>query len=198
MTIHWKHLLAAGLVVLSLGACGSDSDDKDKPDMQDDKQAEHHQADALPKKEILPICPQVAIVRTLDVLRDYGGEKPDPSELVFSATMLGVDGECEYTDTGVDMTYTLSLAAERGPRLGGKTMGAPYFVALVAPDGKIISKDRMTATFSFDGNRVADVAEPLHVFLPLPKDKRDTGPNYQVLMGFQLTDEQLKDAKKQP
>lgn len=196
MSDQWKKLLAIAIVALSLNACGSDNEDKDKPDTDGTKEIGHHQADVQTKKETLPICPQVAIIRTLDVMRDYGGEKPDPSQLVFKAKMLGVDGDCEYTDTGIDITYNLSFAAERGPRLGGKLINTPYFVALVSPEGKVISKDRMTTTFSFSGDKVADVTEPLHVFLPLPKDKRNTGPNYQVLMGFQLTDEQVEEAKK--
>ncbi|MBV8548885.1 MAG: hypothetical protein JO126_05465 [Alphaproteobacteria bacterium] len=196
MSKNWLRFLAIGLVVMGLGACGGDDDDKDKPDTQNELKIGSHKPETGPKKEVLPICPQVAVVRKLGVLKDYAGEKPDPKQLVSTTKMLGVDGDCEYTDTGVDITFSLSFAAERGPRLGGKVVNAPYFVALVSPDGKIISKDRMTAKLDFGSDKVADLQEDLHVFLPLPKDKRDVGPNYQVLMGFRLTNEQLAEAQK--
>ena len=39
-----------------------------------------------------PICPQVAIVRELEGISDYGTETPDPSQLVSQARMSSIEG----------------------------------------------------------------------------------------------------------
>jgi len=177
-------------LAFSLNACALDDDDKDKKEKEDKKEK------VVKPKETLPICPQVAIVRDLEVIRDYGNEKPAPDQLVAQALMKSVDGQCEYQDNGVDIKFDLSFVAGKGPRLGGLHTSFPYFIAIVDPAGKIVRKERMTEEIGFSSDsKLTDRAESLHVFLPLPKEQRQQGPNYQVLTGFQLTKEQLEDSK---
>jgi hypothetical protein len=141
------------------------------------------------------ICPQVAIVRELERISDYGTEAADPKALVASAVMRKVVGGCDYKDDGVDVTYELTVAASKGPRLGGDRVGFPFFVSIVDPDRKILAKELMTADFTFHGDdKKAEHEESLHVFIPMPKDAE--GANYQVLMGFQLTEQQIKDIRQ--
>ena len=185
-------LTLAALLLLSgfmLSACAGDDnpDEADKAEVAAEAPPKTHD-EALKRLAALPICPQVAIVRGLDDMRDYGGEKPDASELVAGAKLMGVQGQCEYTDTGIDVHFDLNMVAARGPRLGGKHTSFPFFVAVVEPSGTILNKERMTAEFNFSGDeRTANTAETLHVFIPLPIAKRGLGPDYRVLMGFQLS-----------
>ncbi len=175
-----KVAVLALAALLGLAACGSDkpSEGEDKP---------------VAEKKKPPICPQVAIIHDLDLLRDYGGDDADESRLVAAGRMLAVDGTCEYRDNGVDVTFDLTMAAMRGPSLGGSRVSLPYFVAVVAPDKTVLSKDSLNAAFAFASDKsVADRAEPIHVFIPLPKSQQQTGPLYQVLTGFQLTKEQVE------
>jgi hypothetical protein len=193
----------AGTVILgcalALAACSASSDSENKE--EDIKAA---RADAVTKavndekyKPPKPICPQVAIIHELENVRDYGGEKPDPDRLVSEGKLINIEGSCEYQDTGVDIAFTLHMAARRGPRLGSNRVDFPFFIAVVDPDQNILNKDQMTASFQFDEDkRTAAHDEPLHVFLPLAKAKDQDGPNYQVLLGFQLNEGQLKDVRE--
>ena len=174
--------------VLAIAACSSDSDKKKDAD----KTEEPKKAEAP-----TPICPQVAIVRALETLRDYGHEKPDPKELVAAARMLNVQGNCAYLPNGIDIKFKLNMQAFRGPRLGGLHTGFPFFVAVVDPDGAVLNKNQLTVDFGFSSeDPLANDEENLHVFIPLAKAAQSAGPNYQVLTGFQLTEEQLDDAAK--
>jgi hypothetical protein len=138
-----------------------------------------------------PICPQVAIVRELGHMSDYGAENPDPSELVAQARINAIDGQCEYKTDGIDVTFDLSMTAARGPRLGGLHTSFPFFVAVVSPEGKILNKELMTAEFGFASDeKTADTAESLHVFIPMEKAQRQMGPYYRVLAGFQVSEGQ--------
>jgi hypothetical protein len=153
------------------------------------------------KEDVKPVrlCPQVAILRELERAKDFGSSTPDPGELVAVAAMKNVEGGCEYNETGADVRFTLNMIASRGPRLGGDRVAFPFFVSLIGPDDKIVRKELMTANFTFgSGDKRAEDHEDLHVFVPVPPDL--TAEGYRVLLGFQLTEDQLKatrDAEQQ-
>lgn len=186
------HYILGLMLLTALSACGTSKDDKDSAKADADKKAEEEK-----KEPPIPICPQVAILRDLDDMKDYGTEKPDPAELVAQARMLNVTGDCAYEDNGIDVHFDLNMVAAKGPRLGGLRASFPYFVGITAPDQSILNKDRMTAEFNFSSDKkVIEHAESLHIFIPLPKDKRSSGPDYRVLMGFQLDEDQLQLIRK--
>ncbi len=163
-------------------ACADDDQDKDK-----------EKDENKPK----PICPQVVIVRELDRISDYGTESPDPTQLVAKALMNNVNGDCAYQKDGIDIAFDLTMVAVRGPRLGGNHVSLPYFIAVADPDHKILQKELMTADFHISNDeKTVEKTESLHVVIPVAKDKTDTGPNYQVLLGFQLTEEQIKAVRE--
>ena len=136
------------------------------------------------------ICPQVAILKEADETFDYGGEKPDPAQLVAKARLNKITGDCAYrTDAkkgiGIDITFTVQELAARGPRLGGNQVGFPYFIAVVDPADAVLNRQIVTAQFKFSGaDKVVEINEPLHVFIPLTEKTLSAGPDYRVLIGF--------------
>jgi len=190
-------LLLAVCLTLGLVACSGDKSDSGDKDPSKDTEDYKKSSDAK-EKATIPICPQVVIVAQLDEIRDYGAEKPDPVELVAQAKLLSVDGTCAYEtreagqdQDGIDVAFDLNMVAARGPRLGGLHASFPFFAAVVDPRGTILNKEPMTTEFGFASDQqIARRAESLHVFIPLAKDKQSQGPDYQVLLGFQLTKEQ--------
>lgn len=180
-------LFLAFVLLTVLAACSSTDKDKDK-----EKDTEEKQEEVVEEKKKKLICPQVAIVRELATIRDYGNETPDPSQLVAAARMENIYGDCAYEDEGIDIDFGLNFLAAKGPRLGGDHAGFSYFVAVLDPEQNILNKDRMTIDFRFsEDKKFPTKEERLHIFIPLDKEGQKTGPNYQVLMGFQLTPEQL-------
>lgn len=135
-------------------------------------------------------CPQVAILRSVEKFEDYGYDSIDPANLVAVGTMQKVEGQCEYEDNGVHVTFDLVMNAQKGPRLGGDKVSFPYFVSVVKPDETVSGKELMTASFNFDeGTKRAVVSQSLHIFLPLAKN--EDASNFRVLTGFQLTEGQM-------
>jgi len=192
-----RHLFLLFPMVAMLAACGHDD-----PEQEKEKETNKAANKEIQKEdERLPICPQTAIVRELDEIRDYGRENPIDEQLVAKATMHSVDGTCEYRDTkkehGINILFDLSMIAMRGPRLGGLRTTFPYFVAVVDPSGNVLNKNEMRADIHFSSNNEpANVEQSLHVFIPLDKKSWSTGPQYQVLMGWQLTQEQVDERLK--
>ncbi|MGE0108688.1 MAG: hypothetical protein AB7S81_02830 [Bdellovibrionales bacterium] len=141
------------------------------------------------------LCPQVASVRELDRMTDYGRDKVMPENLVAVASMARIEGSCEYSDDGVDVLFDIHMAAKKGPRLGGNEASFPYFISLVSPQDKVVGKETMTERFSFEGDRLEDTkTESLRVYIPL--EKGEDASLYRVLSGFQLTPEQLQEVRE--
>ena len=189
-------LLLTSLVALAGCSIFESADDRQK-----EKEHKAEKAALKERKELeaetKPICPQVAIVRELEAVRDYGGEKTAPDQLVSAARMNKISGNCAYQDKGIDIKFQLDMEAARGPRLGGLHANIPYFIAVVDPSGAILNKDRMTVDMRFSSDEMHMFhQEVLHVFIPLAKNQQRSGPNYQVLAGFQLTQQQLDETMK--
>lgn len=106
-----------------------------------------------------------------------------------------VDGSKEEIKKGADVEFSVDFIAEKGPRLGGNSFSVPYFVSILDPSDKILGKEVITAKFEFSGSRKTDDRqETLHVFIPTP-DKDSRPEDYRVLIGFQLTEDQLKEVR---
>lgn len=140
------------------------------------------------------LCPQVASIRQLDTIEDHGRDPIAPDTLIALAKMERIEGGCDYDDDGVDVHFDLHILGTKGPRLGGDRVSFPYFVSLVAPTGEVISKEIMSVEFDFmDGQHENSKVELMHVFIPL--EEKESAEKYRILLGFQLTPEQL-EAKK--
>lgn len=178
------------LMVLGVSSCAGSDADSSKEVKKDEKSIKT-------AKPQTPICPQVAILRELQEIMDYGGEAPDPAQLVSKARLQSIDGDCAYTKDGIDVRFNVNFAAMRGPRLGGLHASIPYFVAVVDPDQNILNKELMTEEFKFSSHDSVTLdSQNLHVFIPLPKDKIILGPDYQIVVGFQLRKEQVSTIRE--
>ena len=190
-------LLAFACLLNFAAACSKDTEQSQEEEEQERQEKETAEAKAAvetwhPKL----ICPQVAIIDELSTIRDYGGAQPAAGQLVGASRMQSISGDCGYQDDGIDIAFELDFVAARGPHLTGNRVQFPFFVAVVDPNGTILNKNMMTEEFHFkDEDKTTERSDNLHVFIPMPKDKHQTGPNYRVLTGFQLSEDQLKQVR---
>jgi hypothetical protein len=111
--------------------------------------------------------------------------------MVFDGRITGVSGECVRGDEGtLDVTVTVGFDLMRGPAMRGRTEEAPFFV-VVAEGQRILEKQvyRVPAQFSANTDRVRLSSDPVKITIPL--EPRKSGAAYDVLVGFQLTPEEL-------
>lgn len=137
-------------------------------------------------------CPQVSLLGGVDQMTRFRqGKGRDLTDVEFEAVMRGLSGTCDYDARGVDVLARLEIEVRRGPAIGpGRTADFDFFVAVLDPSETMIAKEVFHTEVPFEGNlgRVFDVEE-LEQIVPLPDVNR--GPLYSVLVGFQLTEEEL-------
>lgn len=126
-------------------------------------------------------CPKVAIVYGLDSVEplETGGRS-----LPAEARLQGLQGSCGYDTAGLELDYSLDILVQPRAPLGPTSVTLPYFVAVSAPDGRIIDKQVFTARIALEGEAPAGSRE--RIAQTLEGVGPDDGPGYRVLIGFEL------------
>lgn len=141
-------------------------------------------------------CPPVRVVPELATLTEFSpmAEATDKN-LVSKVVIDDLRAECKGIKRG---SLTLEVAMTLDGRVGSRarlspserpTFVYPYFVALTTTDGKIIAKEIHAASMTYGKNenarRVDESREHVFAF------DSSKASEYRILVGFQLTDEQL-------
>lgn len=154
---------------------------------------------ACSKPEAIKPCPRpgiLGIAADMDIKRPGGTD--DITDLAFTAEMVAVELTCVHKEDFVDNIVSITMAAERGP--AGRT-GSPivsYFVAIVEKASqRILDKRVFTGVIPIAPDERRGVAvEEWGQTIVLPGKDR-VGRDYEVLVGFNLSPEQLDKARRQ-
>jgi hypothetical protein len=145
-----------------------------------------------------PPCPRVAVLKDAATLTQFAAPSGrDMLDVDFQAEITDSPSRCRLTkgDKGpvVVVETTPVFVASRGPANKTRAAKFRYFVSVVGADGTILTKQEFDVAVAFEGNRrrtVHSEEDPaVTVDLPLA-DPRQAG-TYEILLGFQLTQEQL-------
>ena len=142
-------------------------------------------------KEEAPPCPRAAIVEGADEVLRYAGEGRTEADVLFRARILGLTGECEVDDEARTVTIDMGLriAAARGKALESKEAPLSYFVAIVDPDGKVLTREEFATEIPLGGQGRAGILEELQPIIPLGEGRR--AASYTVFVGLVVTEEEL-------
>jgi hypothetical protein len=178
-----RALLAASLVALA--ACGS--------------------GDSLnPFGESVELpCPYVRVLAEGRVYRRHtAGSAVEAGTLELEAQVMAAESNCDYDDSdeprsAMELDLALVFGAQRGPAaIPADAERLTYFVALVGPDRAVVNKQlfEVVIPFSEPGQSVA-LTEPEEITLSFPAGAETAPWAYSVVVGFQLTPEQLEGAR---
>ena len=101
------------------------------------------------------------------------------------------EGACEYDDLHVDVETAFEIIAARGPKAGTSRVVIVFFAAIISPDGQVIAKETFESRVEFPQNR-RRVGVREQVTQKIPLTAQVAGQDYQILVGFQLTPDQLE------
>ena len=141
-----------------------------------------------------PPCPGVSILGDASEITLFvAGRGQDLTDVAYRASIERVAGGCDYSRAGDSVTNTVAarLVATRGPAAQGNEGSFVFFVAVVDKEENILARERFESTFTFDANqRQAAAIEEIEQIIPIRADLR--GIDYEILVGFELTPEQLE------
>lgn len=138
-------------------------------------------------------CPTITGITDASIATTFRpGAAPDPSNILYTAELTAVKGDCDLgkLERTSDASLELSFRATR-PRSGGEAhYSVPYFV-VVTEGRRILIKQNYTIRIDFaPGQTVATASDTVgSVHLDVAKDKHPY--DYQVLVALQLTKAQL-------
>jgi hypothetical protein len=155
-------------------------------------------ADCGPSRDqFAPPCPRASILGdAADIYLYRAGSAPgaarDLTDLVLHGRVVGVNGSCRPGDTKKQLVTAFQVGFElsRGPAMQGRVAEVPVFMAVTDGD-TIIDKQVHLMRVEFPANidRVINGTGEAQVVLPVSPSK--SGAAYGIIVGFQLTPDQL-------
>lgn len=141
-------------------------------------------------------CPATAAVADATTLSKFlDGPGRDLTDVRYQVRLVDVLNKCSYDRTGVTVEMLVAFALELGPANPDRNASFPFFVAITDPSNEIIAKRIFTSSLAFPSNvGYVEHREELRQRIPLPKG--GGASDYQVIVGLQLTEDELEYNRK--
>lgn len=141
-------------------------------------------------------CPDTGLLREAGTFTVLTSDKAGTAEdVIVSAEIVNFSGTCRYRNGEVEFELGLDVLAKRGPKGPSLThYNFPYFIAILSPERQILQRQAFSTNVSFDNTGIARAAEPHVLRIPVT-DQKEAG-SFQVLIGFELTPEQVARSRK--
>ncbi|MDX2143984.1 MAG: hypothetical protein SFV19_11560 [Rhodospirillaceae bacterium] len=146
-----------------------------------------------------PPCPSVRVDSTTAKLTKFkDGPGRDAADVAYQAEVVAYEGECVFSDEGVEVRMDLDFSVATGPAVTAGRESIFYFVAVPQlfpkAEGKQIFQFRADLPAA-PGARERTRENNLRIFIPLQKN--EPAASYDVYVGLQLTNEQLEYNRSQ-
>ena len=137
-------------------------------------------------------CPPLGSLKEAETLTRFrpGGGR-DLTDVMFEARIGRVVGKCQVTQSKnlADVKAGVELFAERGPVLATNATEIEYFIAIRAPDGRIVGRQGFTLPLEFsEGLRDARAVDLLT--FEIPNATPEALRSYRIFFGLQMTEEE--------
>lgn len=142
-------------------------------------------------REPLRACPSVAVLKDAASATQFvSGPGRDLLDVRFEAEFGNLQSACKYDKARLSVTLVLELLALKGPAVDAEVADFPFFVSITDRADQILAKEVFQSRIEFARERRrAGVREEIEQTLQLPAGKQ--GDDFEVLIGFQLSPEQL-------
>jgi hypothetical protein len=141
-------------------------------------------------------CPQAVVLDDASRLTRFAPSGRDVVDVLFEAEISQAALGCSYDDGVVDATLQLEIIAARGPADRERVGRFGYFVAVVDRGQNILARQRFDSQVEFPDNQLrSGILEEVDQHIPLRGS--ETGGDYFVFVGFELTPEEVEYNRQQ-
>ena len=138
-------------------------------------------------------CPRVMMLggaQQVTVFRPGPGR--DLTDVLYAGEIIGLQPVCEYDDDGyVDVEVAIAMILSRGPAMEGDIGRFEYFVVVTDPEDRVLAKEIFAIDVEFPA-ALTRVAVTEEVGQRIFFRNRPDASGHRVIVGFQLTREQLE------
>lgn len=148
-------------------------------------------------------CPSVSVRPDLQKLTEFQDDsKQTDAGKVSEVEILHVQNTCRVEKDALVMQVDITVAGKTGPKARIKSsdqpsFAYPYFLAVTDEKGTVLSKEIFAVTIAY-GKDKNEMTQTENIFQNMPFPNAEAGQVYSVIIGFQLTEEQLAYAKAHP
>lgn len=165
-------VLAAGLM---LAACGSNPLSR-----------------ALDTRQNAGPCPPAGALYDASRIVETTGETQTYGNITYTGEITGVNMVCRYLDDQpLRAEIEVDFAFGKGPAATSNSHTYRYWVAVTRRSSKVLAKQYFAVDANFAGGSVDGRKEVIQDIIIPRADQTISGANFEVVVGFDLTDEQL-------
>ncbi|MEQ1609008.1 MAG: hypothetical protein ABL956_08600 [Hyphomonadaceae bacterium] len=137
-------------------------------------------------------CPVAATLYDASRLVEVAGVERHEN-VGFTGAVEGVRSFCRYIGTNpITMDIEIDFAFGKGPKAQGSSRSYPAFVTVTRRDRAVLAKEVFDVNVTFPpGADVVRVTEQVPGIVIPRANETVSGTNFEVIVGFQLTPEQL-------
>lgn len=148
-----------------------------------------------------PACPKAGILADAADLTRFrqngaGAQGRDLTDMVLDGRMTGVSGTCSQASRReLAVAVTVSMQLTRGPAAKGPPNDVPFFVA-VSEGGRVLDKQvfRVQPRFAANADTLRLTSDEVRLTLPVGTER--TGADYDLVVGFQLSPDELAQNRR--
>lgn len=164
------------MAAVLLGACGSNSTLRN----------------SLDTRQNAGTCPPPGALYDAARIVKFSSDEKVYGNIAYSGEVVDVRLACRYAaDDPVRITLDIDFAFGKGPAATASSEDFVYWVAVTRRSGKVLNKKYFTVTAPFRNDDVVGVTETVREILIPRSDTTVSAANFEVLVGFELTEDQL-------
>lgn len=137
-------------------------------------------------------CPSVGSVYGNERIVEFADDsRRTYDNISYTGEIVDVKIFCRYVDDApLQAEVEIDFAFGKGPQSSADDHSYTYFVAVTRRNRRVLSKERFTVQPDFKGKQVVGLRELIGDIVIPRKDEGISGANFEILVGFELTESQ--------
>ena len=169
-------IFALSTLILALGACQSGSS----------------LGDAFDSRRNAGACPPAGAIYNASRVVQFDGENQIFTNVSYTGEIVDVRLYCRYAGGNpVQAEVEIDFAFGKGPSGSSNRHDYGYWIAVTRRSGKVLNKEYFAVQADFSDGDISGKTEVIQRIVIPRLDESVSAANFEVLIGFDLTDEQL-------
>lgn len=150
-------------------------------------------ADRFDSRQNAGPCPPIGALYDSARYVSFDGAGELYSNIEYTGEVIDARIYCRYVgDDPLEAEIEVDFAFGKGPASTSNTHAYPYYVAVTRRNGKVLAKQYFNVEADFGGNSLDGKTEVLGRIQIPRADESISGTNFEVIVGFDLSEEQLE------